>query len=177
MENEIWKDIEGYEGYYQISNMGRVRSVERTIITKNGVARRYKKKQMKIFHDGGGYCFVVLSKEGECKKKKVHRLVALAFIPNPEGKEEINHKNEKKDDNRVENLEWMTRKENVNYGTGVIRSAKTRGKKVKCVETGKIYFSTRQAERETGIWHNDIGDVCNNIKGHLTAGGYHWAWA
>ena len=175
MENEIWKDIEGYEGYYQISNMGRIKSVDRKIILRNGFVRRCKGREMKIFHDGGGYCFVMLSKDGECKPKKIHRLVAEAFIDNPEGLETVNHKDYNKDNNRVENLEWMTRKDNIYYGgqKGIMVGMMP-NRFVRCVETGEVFCSVREAGRSVGVSHTQISRACRNED--KTAGGLHFQY-
>ena len=101
MQEEIWKDIEEFEGFYQVSNLGRVRR----IFNKKYFIR---KPSLNIY----GYYQVRLSKQNNVKTRLVHRLVALAFIPNKLNKSEINHKNAIKTDNRVENLEWCTRQEN-----------------------------------------------------------------
>lgn len=110
--NEIWKDIEGYEGLYQVSNLGRVRSVDRI----GGRGRRFNGRILKPKVKTGGYLLVNFSKEGKRKMFSVHRLVAQAFIPNPEGLPQINHKDENPSNNRVENLEWCDGKYNCNYG-------------------------------------------------------------
>lgn len=107
---EIWKDIEGYEGYYQVSNLGRVRSLDH--IDCRG--RHIKGKTTKQLKDKDGYYYVQLNKNGVQTKKKVHRLVAIAFIPNPENKREVSHLDETKTNNQVSNLEWATSKENNN---------------------------------------------------------------
>lgn len=107
---EIWKDIKGYEGLYQISNMGRVKSLDR--ITSDG--RCIKSKYLKIGDNNKGYKNVALCKNSIYEKCYVHRLVAQAFIPNEEGKKEVDHINTIRDDNRVENLRWVTHKENMN---------------------------------------------------------------
>lgn len=121
---EEWRDIEGYEGWYQVSNEGRVRSLDRNIID----GRKMKGKLLKQYADEQGYKRVRLCREGKHHNKQVHRLVANAFIPNPFNFPVINHIDENSGNNNVENLEWCTVKYNVNYGHRAERyAAKTRG--------------------------------------------------
>jgi len=108
MEKEIWKDVPGYVGRYKVSNLGRVYSVERTIMRSNNNPQTIKGKILKCSVSHYGY--VVVCFEG--KHHKVHRLVAMAFIPNPDNKPEIDHINTNRTDNRVENLHWVSHKEN-----------------------------------------------------------------
>lgn len=119
MEEEIWKDIRGYVGYYQVSNRGRVKSVHRVIIRKNKGPQTIHEKILspgKLYGKKDGYYLVVmLCKIGVDKTFQVHRLVAEAFIPKIKGKPEVNHINEIKHDNRVENLEWNNHRENNTY--------------------------------------------------------------
>ena len=111
-EKEIWKDIKGYEGYYQVSNLGNVRSLDRVGRTgKNLKGRVLKQKTTK------GYNMVGLYKDGKQKHKTVSRLVAKAFVNNPDKKPEVNHIDENKQNNKADNLEWVTAKENSNHGT------------------------------------------------------------
>lgn len=100
---EIWKDVEGYEGY-QVSNKGRVKSLN---------FRHTGKERILKSNPDGGYCLVSLYRNGKRTSKKIHRLVATAFIPNPENKPEVNHINHNKRDNRASNLEWVTSEENL----------------------------------------------------------------
>lgn len=111
---EIWKDVEGYEGLYQVSNEGRVKSLDRYVDTSLGV-RLYKGKVLTPSHNDSGYHIVNLSKNGKLITHRVHILVAQAFLPNPENKPCIDHRNSKRDCNVVENLRWCTYKENSNF--------------------------------------------------------------
>ena len=108
---ETWKDVLNYEGIYQVSNEGRIKSLSRDIATYYG-SRKTKERYMVANDNGNGYKYVDLSEKGIITRNYIHRLVAYAFIPNPEGKPEVNHINGDKSDNRAENLEWVTRREN-----------------------------------------------------------------
>lgn len=112
--NEVWKDIYGYEGLYQISNRGRVKSLDRVVET----SKRYTVRG-RILKQGhtGHYYFVNLAKNGTCENKYIHRMVAEAFIPNIDGCNFVNHIDENTKNNCVENLEWCTAKHNANHGT------------------------------------------------------------
>ncbi len=116
LPNETWKDIEDFEGY-QISNLGRVKSLNYHRTKRERILQQNINKV--------GYCVVHLCKNGKCHTFAVHRLVAIAFIANPNEKPQVNHLDECKTNNCVENLEWATAKENTNYGTRNERVAKT----------------------------------------------------
>lgn len=105
---EVWKDVSGYDGYYQISNVGSIRSLDRQEAQTNGHPMTYKGDVMKPCKDGKGYRFVYLSRNGKRKMYKIHRIVALEFIPNPCNYEQVNHKDGNKDNNSFDNLEWCT---------------------------------------------------------------------
>lgn len=117
---EVWKDVPGYEGLYQVSNLGNVKSLDRYVDYGKTTAFR-KGRILKQGKATGGYLQVELSKNKISSAKLVHRLVAEAFVPNSEHLSEINHKDENKHNNCVDNLEWCTRKYNINYGTGTER--------------------------------------------------------
>lgn len=112
---EIWKDIKGYENMYQVSNTGRVRSLDRTIIRSDGKSYKKKGKECRYQENGDGYLLVKLSKNGVSKYMPVHRLVATTFIPTDDSKKEINHIDCNRKNNNVENLEWLTHRDNVRH--------------------------------------------------------------
>ena len=176
---EEWKVIEGYDGKYLISSYGRVKS------TKG------KEKILKLGRDTKGYLRVSLSKNGKQETKKVHRLVAEVFIPKIEGKEFVDHIDSNRQNNNVNNLRWCTIVENNNFDLyrkhmseakkgekhhmyGKTGALHNRSKIVLCIETGKIYGSTMEAGRETGINQSSISAVCNSRR--KSAGGYHWKY-
>lgn len=166
MENEEWRDIEGYEGLYQISNLGRVKSLGNTMLRKEKILKPNK--------HNCGYYRVELSKNNKQKWYYIHRLVAQAFIPNPDDLLFINHKDEDKTNNAVGNLEYCTARYNCNYGTHNERIAKALSKKVLCVETGVIYQSTQEIQRKIGLPQSNICLCCNGKQ--KTCGGYHWKY-
>ena len=166
---EEWKDIEGYEGYYQISNMGRVKSLERTVWNGRGY-QKVPEKILKGMDNGKGYLRVELCKEGKVKTCRIHRLVAMAFIPNPNNLPEVNHKDKIRTNNKVENLEWCTTKYNIVYSQAkaVIGIDKVSGLILK-------FPSIMEAERQTGISNKHI---CRCLKGNLkSTGGFYWHYA
>lgn len=124
---EIWKSIKGFEGLYEISNIGNVRSVDRLVNNKSGKSLK-KGRQLKP-HISNGYYGVILSKDNKTVKKNIHRLVAEAFIPNPNNLPQINHKDEDKLNNIYTNLEWCDCKYNINYGSSLDRMVQTKIKK------------------------------------------------
>ena len=121
IQDEVWKDIEGYEGLYQVSTCGNIKSLAKP--RKNGNGRCYiqKEKLLKQSFTSTGYKKVELYKDGKRKSFKVHRLVAIAFIPNPDNKPEVNHIDGNKINNNIDNLEWVTSSENTihAYETGL----------------------------------------------------------
>ena len=178
--NEIWADIVGYEGYYKISNFGNVKSCKRIIQHGLGNADRViESRIIKPYDDNHGYHLVSLSKDGKVKKHKVHRLVAKAFIPNPKNKPTVNHKNEIRTDNHVDNLEWATYKENNNHGSHNERVSKTLSKPIEQLDKNdnkiSIFESAREASAATGIHIMNIKS-CLNHSNRTFAGGYKWRY-
>ena len=112
---EIWKDVIGYEGYYQVSDIGNVRSLDRIVPRKGGVGRLIKGKDMSLIKNEDGYLTVKLSKDGVSRRIHVHRVVAEAFIENPDKLEEVNHKDYDRTNNAVDNLDWISHGDNVRY--------------------------------------------------------------
>ena len=178
MENEIWKDVKGYEGYYQVSNMGRVKSMRVLKTPKNGVkCRKNAFLSTKTTHDKQ-YVLVALCRNGEKKHIQVHRLVAEAFIPNPKNLPCVNHKDEDKTNNCVENLEWCSYQYNNTYGTMAYRSI-NHPSTSKCVrqlsKTGEpiaTYPSIKEASRKTGISYQVLISYLHGR--YHTGGGYDW---
>lgn len=162
---EIWKPILGYENIYEVSNLGRIKSLKRKDISGRVIQERFLKFQK----DKDGYLLVTLCKNGG-KKHRVHKLVAQAFIPNPNYFECINHKDENRANNNMKNLEWCTHEYNVNYGNRAYNYIKTRGMKVVCVNTGELFESLNEASRIYGIHASAISLCC---RGNRNVAGTH----
>lgn len=173
---EVWKPILGFEGLYEISNFGRVKSLERTESYEwqgKLVTRRRRGRIMALSPDEDGYQLVSLGKDGKRPTKKVHRLVAQAFVPNPDNLPFINHKDRKVDNNYVDNLEWCTPKYNIHYKGARKQAALAQSKAVigRHIETGKIieYPSVSSAMRD-GYTH--VSDVIHGRRNYDK--GYTW---
>lgn len=171
---EVWKDVRGYEGKYQVSNLGNVKS----LLKWSSVQNRYiqREKILKQYVGSRGYAQVKLHKNG-IKLGLIHRLVADAFIPNPENKREVNHINGIKTDNRVENLEWNTSRENTihAYKNGIEKHY-TR-QVIQFDLQGNIikeWASLKDAEIELNIAHQNIRKCC--VGERNSAGGYRWRY-
>lgn len=166
---EIWKDIKGYEGLYQISNYGRVKSLPKKALRRYGTYRNVKERILKTSkaYEGWDYSNVVIRKDGIPKTKPVHRLVAEHFIPNPNNYDQINHKDENKLNNRVDNLEWCSQQYNSNYGTVKKRISNKRKKPVLQFSLdGKFiaeYDSLKQLKEATGFDSGLVSCVCRGI--------------
>lgn len=154
-------DLEGYEGLYAVTNSGQVWSYRGNVFLKPFLAR--------------GYYKVRLCKNGIDKQFSVHTLVARAFLPNPKKLPQINHKDENKLNNFVDNLEWCDAKYNINYGRHNESVARSHCKKVYCVELGKVFESAKSAAAQLGLFDSNIAKCCKGK--YKTTGGYHWEYA
>ena len=183
VKEEIWKDIKGYEGLYQVSNLGRVKSLERIVVDKIGRKRFLKERILKPFTNHKVYLQVHLyDANGKKGTLKVHRLVCEAFHENSQNKPEVNHINEDKLDNRACNLEWVTRKENINHGTRNARVgkavskalSKSVGQYTRDGKLVKVWQSTIEVKRQLGF---SAGNISKVARGKLkTAYGYVWKY-
>lgn len=179
MKKEIWRDITGYEGRYQISDFGRVKSLERTFIDRAGHKRHTKERILKLCTDRYGYLYVLLYYgSGMRKRFLVHRLVCEAFHDNSENKPCVNHIDENKTNNTANNLEWCTVAENNRHGTLYARSAKTLSKPVGQYTLDgkliKVWQSAHEVQRQLGFTPSSICEVARGKR--KTAYGYIWKY-
>ena len=167
MKKEYWKPVVGYEGHYQVSNFGRVKSIKfgKEIILKQHINIK------------GGYYYVCLLKNGKHKNYYVHRLVAQAFLPNPNNLPEVNHKDECKTNNVVSNLEWCDRKYNHNYGTINERISQSQSKPVLQYDLNGNLIKEWKSINECGRNGFNQGDICKCCNGkRKTAKGFIWKY-
>lgn len=163
---EVWKDCKHYEGLYQVSSEGRFWSVR-------------LQKYIKPFVKDNGYLAIgLINKYGKRVKEYVHRIVALTFIPNPNNYPDVNHIDEVKSNNRVDNLEWISHKDNCNYGNRNIAMAKKKSKKVYQYDLNgnfiKEYDSVTEAAKYTGGYKSNISACClGKVK---SACGFTWKY-
>lgn len=175
-QDEIWKDIKGYENQYQISNLGNIRALSRK-------GQRKGIERMKTRISNWGYPIISIWKNNKQKTFAVHRLVAETFIANPNNKAEVNHKNGIKTDNRVENLEWVTREENIQhaYNTGLNPRSLPMPEVVKmpkiiCCETGDVFNSITEASHKYNVSISHLSSCLNGKDNRKTVGGWHWLY-
>lgn len=177
---EEWRDVVGYEGIYQVSSLGRVKSLPHK--TKRGIrgGKILKLSESNSNNPPKGwqtYLQVCLSRRSDERFFSVHRLVAEAFIPNPENKKTVNHKDGNRHNNNVDNLEWASQSENIKHSFDVLKRkpSPTRKKAVVCLETGEIYETANLAAKALGYKSGStIKGVCHGYKHYKTAHGYHW---
>jgi hypothetical protein len=200
---EIWKDVQGYEGLYQVSNFGRVKSLGR-FVDRLASGHCWKKERiLKLHKKHNGYLGVSLLKDGKIKNFNIHRLVAIAFIPNPDNLPQIDHINADKTNNNVNNLRWVTAKENMNnpltkvrfigknhpfYGKKHTDAAKLKirknhadfsgalnpkARKIRNIETNEIFYTIKSAGQKYGVESSSIRDA---IRRNGKSAGYHWEY-
>lgn len=164
--NETWKPIKGYEGSYEVSNLGNVRGLNRVV--QRRTSDRFVKGQIMSKHlMPNGYETVMLRDHGHKKRFYVHRLVAEAFLPNEDNLREVNHKDENKSNNVLENLEWCSHSYNMKYAGGSIRRIKNRRKPVVVIDHGEpIRFeSIASAASWLGVGLTSVSRCCHHVKG------------
>lgn len=177
MRVEYWKPIPGYEGLYEISSYGRVKSLARR--TNNQYGKTDHILSPGWTHNKQSYLFISLCKDGKRKNYLVHRLVAEAFIPNPGNLPQVNHKDQNRQNNCVDNLEWCDSSYNINYGDRNEKVAKKMSKKVYQYDktTGAllcVFNSAMEAEEKVpGVWAQNIGKCCSG--GLKSTGGFLWS--
>lgn len=190
LKNETWKSLKGYEGFYEVSIFGNIKSVDRNMIMKhrNGCDSHHflKEKHIKPYTGKRGYKLVSLSELGNVKKISLHRLIAITFIPNPENKPQVNHINGIKTDNRVENLEWVSNQENSIHSYSVLKREGGMKGKLNIARSKKInqfningsfikeYPSAKEASRQLNISHEGICCCARGIT--KSSGGFLWAY-
>ena len=185
---EIWKDIDGYEGLYRAGSNGKIKSLSRFAKIKNNKLRHVKERIKKTSKNGAGYLALTLSKYGGEKKFQVHNIILKTFVKNPHGKKCCDHINAIKTDNRLTNLRWATYSENIKhaYKLGLNKITKKRkmtsrqngikhlSKKTLCIETKKNYYSCIEASRETGINRTSLWRALTGRQ--KKAGGFTWKY-
>lgn len=172
---EVWKDVVGYEGLYQVSNLGRIKSLPKRKGKGNGYIKGEEVLTARV--ENYGYARVVLSKDGTKKKYQVHRLVAEAFVPNPDNKNQVNHINCNKADNRAVNLEWCSGSENTihAYRNGLVMLPTRKvGQYNLCGTLVRVFDSITEAERETKVRRGNIWSCCTGKR--AKAGNYIWKY-
>ena len=192
---EKWADIKGFEGLYQVSNLGNVKSVERYIPAKNNSFAFHKERNMKLQTNHKGYFCVILHKNSISYTRLVHRLVADAFIPNANNLPQVNHKDTNKKNNNIENLEWISNIDNMRHAfsngcfvttekqreharNNLKKMAERRKKSVEMyTKEGvfvKVFDSMTEAEKWTGVHNSKISMVCKGKR--KSAGNYIWKY-
>lgn len=172
---EIWKDIKDYEGLYQVSNLGNVKSLKKQIIRNNKYKQTFQEKILKPGLSKNGYLTVSLCKKGKQKTFTIHRLVAEIFIENKNNYKCINHKDENKLNNKVNNLEWCTYEYNNQYNDKMKHRRKEVFQYDKNNNFIKKWSGLITIQKELGINRNNVTRACKGVR--KTAGGYIWRYA
>lgn len=170
----LWKDVVGFEGLYIVSNQGEIRSVDHYVRCNSGM-RLVKGRTLKPCDRGNGYPFVTMGKDGKQYNMSIHRVVAMAFLPNPYNLPEVNHKDTNTFNYSLDNLEWCDRQYNNNYFDRAYKAAREKRKRIVQIKNGivvKIWNSISEIERNMKISAGNISECCNGRRN--TAGGYSW---
>ena len=174
MTDEKWLPVKDYEGIYEVSSHGRVRSLDRRIRHSEGFTRKRKGQILRPTINSVGYASVSLYRDGKEIRRNIHRLVSEAFLANLSQRPCVNHKNSDRTDNRVTNLEWCTYSENSEHAAGKGRLNVTKRKKVLCVETGIVFPSVTAAANAVKGSH---GNICQVLLGRRSKHkGYSWRY-
>lgn len=171
-EQEIWRPVKNYEGLYEVSNFGRVRSLTRKVKTSKGITQTWIGKMLTPGKSGNGYYYVTLSKNGKSKARRVHILVAQAFLPNKENYQQVNHIDGDKSNNDFSNLEWCTPHQNIKHA---VSNGLFNNPIILQFKNGKLvgaFHSTRDAAKATGLPYSAIGKCIQHSPEHKHVGGY-----
>lgn len=182
--NEIWKDIYGHVGSYQISNLGRVKSLPRSIIRSNGMKQTFKGKLLSLNTNEFGYKTIMLYNMNKYSCYKIHRLVAGAFLLNPENKSDVNHLDGVKSNNNINNLEWATRSENHYHAFNAgLRVGQKGSENVNSVKVQKLsmdnkfideFDSIQDAADSVGVDRSCISRCCSGKAS--SSKGFKWSY-
>lgn len=176
---EIWKPITGYEKYYHVSNFGRIKSLDRITVFKDGRKRKFIGKILTLrVKNNSGYLTVGLHEDGKSTTYLVHRVVATTFIDNQRGLDEVNHIDQNKNNNYATNLEWCTHIDNVNHGDEIERGAKKQRRMFRQLDlNGKvicIWNGFKKMQRETGYQRKSVYECCIGKRDSYM--GYKWEY-
>lgn len=168
LEDETWKDVVGWENSYEVSNLGRIRTKERIATNKRGFTSAIRTKLKVAYIDGDGYQRISLYEDGRTQLLGVHRVVASAFIPNPDGFPQVNHKNGDKADNRVENLEWVTNTQNIQHSIQLgLRDPKSGRRPIVCIDDNTHFDSVASLHRHIGGSYNELVHLFNSSNSNV----------
>lgn len=180
---EVWKEVKGFEGLYEVSNKGRVRSLDRMVRNREHDYHA-KGRILKLYTKSSGYVFVRLADNGKIKTLYVHRLIAEAFLLNPSNQSQINHKDENKANNLLENLEWCSASYNINYGDRSMKVTRTKNKNGSIGAERQVvkydlndrfleeYASVKIAAENNGVFRSNIYKCC--CGKYKQTGGFKW---
>lgn len=178
MNKEEWRNVVGYEGHYKVSDRGRVRSLDRIIKDKVGRTKFYEGQELSQFIDKSGYPMCTLWRDSNGKNKTVHRIVAGAFIPNPNNKPQVNHKDGNKENNHVDNLEWVTNSENDLHAFEIGLRTVRRGSKSNLAKLTEEEVLKIREFKESGETQRNIAKIFDISEGSVSqiVNRKRWAW-